>query len=188
MSRRVPPVSIARRLLGCVLIATAPACRSTSSGSSPVPLIDEVHIVVDLQAGQRWTATGPLVDAGAFCPAGTRIEAGAFDPVTGELLTPTELESRAEEEPELRWEPFDLVMHHEYACLDGSGSFLVEELLADRDPIGVLTILSGTGAYRAMSGTGTETFTAEPTAEADAAALDIRLDVTIGVDADPGRT
>lgn len=184
MSGTIRPASIARRLLGSVLIATAPACGSTSSGSAPDALVGEVHIVVDLQAGQRWTATGPLVDAGVLCPDGTRIEVGIFDPATGDLLTPGQLDALAEEEQERPWEPFDLLIHHEYACLDGSGSFLVEERLADPDPIGVLTILSGTGAYRTMRGSGTETFTAEPTIVADADVLNQRLEVTIGGDPD----
>lgn len=94
-----------------------------------------VRLVSDLPAG-LFEASGPAVEAGLMCPAGTTelIDAG------------TPIRSGAEE----RWED-------RYTCEDGSGSFVLGADIFGYDDdlsFGVWDISSGTGNYAPLAGGG----------------------------------
>ncbi len=114
----------------------------------------EVTFRVDLEAAQRWTATGDPVDRGDMCPRGTRQVLHAVDAVTGEPLRVSEEVEIIAETIERRIQP-PVVWTTEHTCTDGSGSFVSTENWA----AATWTVESGTGAYRDLRGEGELAFT-----------------------------
>ena len=114
----------------------------------------EVTIGVDLEAGQRWTAQGPPVDGGHLCPQGIRHVIEGRDPVTDDIVrVPVWWQVVEEAITSRNTTAVTLVVEH--TCADGSGSFVTVE----RWGPDVWSVVSGTGAYRSMTGGGDLTFT-----------------------------
>ena len=85
-----------------------------------------------------------------------------FDPGTGEPLTAVERRARVDEAWRDRKEA-DIIDVWENTCHDGSGSITTEEARAQR----TWTVLSGTGAYIGMSGSGTLSVQRSPSGAAE---------------------
>jgi hypothetical protein len=94
-----------------------------------------VRLVSDLR-NLRFTATGPAVDVGLICSAGTTEFTRDPEPTRAEAIG--------------RWEDI-------YTCDDGSGSFtLGVDVFLDvgSEGFGIWDIASGTGAYESLTGGG----------------------------------
>lgn len=130
-------------LAGC---SAAPSSNSSSDGA--------VTFQVDLEAAQRWTASGDPVDRGRLCPRGTRQVLDAVDAGTGERLLVREEVQVISDAIGQRFRP-PVEWTVENVCTDGSGSFVSVENWDS----GTWTVESGTGAYRDLRGDGHVAFT-----------------------------
>jgi hypothetical protein len=134
-----------------VLLAIFPnvSCGDAASASQ-VPVV----IAVDLEAGQRWTARGAAVEGDRICPAGIRHVVDGIDPVTNDVI-PVRVWSGVIAGAIESLNTTEITLIVEYTCADGSGSFVTTE----RWGPDVWSVDSGTGAYRALRGAGTLSFT-----------------------------
>jgi hypothetical protein len=142
---------------GIVLLAILPnvSCGDAASASH-APVV----IVVDLEAGQRWTALGAAVEGDRICPDGIRHVLEGIDPATNDVV-PVRVWSKVIAKAIEHRTTTEITLVVEYTCADGSGSFVTTE----RWGPDVWSVDSGTGAYGALRGRGALSF----------AALDYRL-------------
>jgi len=129
-------------LAGCAVVAPSAAWDG------------ELTFEVDLEAAQRWTATGDPVDRGEICSQGTRQVLHAIDAATGEPLRVSEEVEIIAEAIERRIRPA-VVWTVEHTCTDGSGSFVSTE----NWEAATWTVVSGSGAYTDLRGDGELAFT-----------------------------
>ncbi len=132
----------------------------------------EVILSVDLETGQEWTASGPAVDRGQFCPNGTRHVVRGIDPATSDIVRVGVwfdiMESAITERNST-----EITFVVEHTCTDGSGSFTTTE----RWGPDLWSVESGTGAYRDLRGAGRLSFAT--TDYMTAAPLRLYLDGTL---------
>ena len=131
-------------------LSTLAVLASVSCDDGPVESWEgQVAIGVDLEAGQRWTAQGPPVDRGRFCPSGIRHVIEGIDPITNDIV-PVRVRSRVMEEAVTQLNTTEITFVVENTCADGSGSFVTIEMWGPD----VWSVESGTGAYRELTGGG----------------------------------
>ena len=147
---RGPGMLRALLALSLLLSAMPAAC----SEAEPDPTIE---FVLELVPRQPWNATGELVDAGLFCPAGSRYNIGFAFP-DGSPMTLEQLGELFDAE-EAGGDPADFRGEMEYTCSDGSGSFTQIE---DHGDGGNWETIGGTGAYAGMTGEGVQTHDSDP--------------------------
>lgn len=135
-------------------VAVGVVLAGCAAASSSEPWSSVVDFEVDLEAAQRWTATGDLVDRGEICPRGTRQVLRATDAATDEPLRIRDEVRILGETIEGRITP-PVTWRMENSCADGSGSFVSLE----NWETGTWTVSSGTGAYRQLRGDGQLGFT-----------------------------
>jgi hypothetical protein len=142
-------VSVATDLVVSLALVVGVSCGPASSSSRSA-----VVIVVDLEAGQRWTARGVGVGRAPICTDGIRHVVDGIDPATNDIVPVrvwTEVVADAIESRNAT----EITLVVEYTCADGSGSFVTRE----RWGPDTWSIDSGTGAYRALRGAGALSFT-----------------------------
>lgn len=155
MSRRVRNL-----LVSLVALAPGSACGATDvTGTAGF----DVSIDVDRTAGGVFAAEGRAVDDGLFCSDGRAPTVGFTDPAGSPL-------SLGEFEP-LRSAAIDAVppdlsvgylLEVQFACADGSGAIT---LVVEECDAGLWEVVSGTGAYRSLVGSGTVEVERDPPIE-----------------------
>lgn len=134
--------------LAALAVLVAASCTGADESSD-----GGVTIAIDLEFGQRWSAEGPAVDRGHFCPSGIRHIAEGTDPTTNEIVRVRAWFGILEDAITVRNSTeITFVVEHTYD--DGSGSFVTTERWGPDE----LSVESGTGAYRAPTGGGELSF------------------------------
>jgi hypothetical protein len=136
--------------LSLLLSAMPAAC----SEAEPDPTIE---FAFELVPRQPWNATGELVDAGVFCPAGSRYNIGLAFP-DGSPMT-HEQPGELFDAQEAGGDPAEFRAEMEYTCSDGSGSFTQLEEHGDG---GIWEVIDGTGACAGMTGEGAQSYDSDP--------------------------
>ncbi len=148
MPRARRPVRSATAAVSALAVLVAVSCdRSAESRDA------EVTIGIDLESGQRWTAQGSAVDRGRFCPGGIRHVIEGIDPETNDIV-PVRAWFGIMEQAITERNTTEITFVVENTCADGSGSFVTRE----RWGPDVWSVVSGTGAYRELTGGGELSF------------------------------
>lgn len=135
--------------VGSIMVTAASCAGRAPSLDGPIAF----HVV--LEDGQRWTAAGVAVERGAMCATGMRHVRMGIDPATTKTLRVPVWWDILEDAIAGR-RSAEVTFEVEHTCADGSGSFVTNEQWGPD----VWSIVSGTGAYRDVSGGGVLSFAA----------------------------